>query len=149
MYKVEAETLEDYFNADKQRKSDLESLDKLIRHSAPNLKRWFYPGVQAGEAGMQFKMIGYGVTQYRGKAGKTGKWPIIGLALQKNYVSVYIAAEKDGAPITDHYRGQLGETRAGNNNFSFISFDQLNQEILVALLKDIDKSSEWSNQTGN
>ena len=75
-------------------------------------------------------------------AGKTGKWPIIGLALQKNYVSIYIAADKDGSPLVDQYRDQLGETRAGNNNFSFLSFDQLNQEILVALLKDIDKHSE-------
>ncbi len=139
MYKVDAETLADYFNVDKQRKSDLESLDQLIRRSAPSLKRWFYPGVQAGEAGMRFKMIGYGVTEYRGKAGKTGKWPIIGVALQKNYMSVYIAVDKNGSPIIDQYRGQLGETRAGNNNFSFVSFDQLNQETLVALLKDIDK----------
>ena len=28
-------------------------------------------------------------------------WPIVGLALQKNYISLYTSVVKDGAPITD------------------------------------------------
>jgi hypothetical protein len=139
MYKVEAKTIEEYFNAGEHRKSDLKALDALIRHTVPSLKRWFYPGVQAGEAGMRMKMIGYGVTQYRVKSGKSGKWPIIGLALQKNYLSIYIAVNKNGFPIVDEYKGRLGELRTGMNNFSFVNFDQLHQEAVIALLKDIDK----------
>jgi hypothetical protein len=138
MYKVEAKTIEEYFNAGEHRKSDLMAVDALIRRTVPNLKRWFYLGVQAGEAGMRMTMIGYGVTQYRVKSGKHGKWPIIGLALQKNYVSIYVAVNKNGLPIVDEYKGQLGELRTGMNNFSFVNFDQLHQETLIALLKDID-----------
>lgn len=137
MYKVEAETLTDYFEADALRKSDLKAMDALLRRVAPGLQRWFYPGVQTGEAGMQMKMIGYGTTVYQGKGGKVGKWPIVGLALQKNYISLYIAADKNGLPVLDSYCGQLGETRSGQNNFSFVRFAQLDSARLEALLQDI------------
>jgi hypothetical protein len=35
------------------------------------------------------------------------KWPIVGLAWQKNYISLYTSVVKDGAPITDRYKGSL------------------------------------------
>ena len=68
------------------------------------------------------------------------KWPIVGLALQKNYISLYTSVVKDGAPITDRYKGSLGELKIGRGNFSFVTFDQLDQDTVVALLKDIDKT---------
>ena len=138
MYKVQAKSLAEYFASDPERRSDLEALDAVVRRTAPRLTRWFYPGVKAGEAGMQFKMIGYGVTEYRAKAGT--KWPIIGVALQKNYISVYITARKsDTSFITQDYRGELGESRMGRSNFSFERFAQLNHEAVAALVKEIAK----------
>jgi len=126
------------FASDTERRSDLEALDKVIRRTAPRLTRWFYPGVKKGEAGMRFKMIGYGVTEYRAKAGT--KWPIIGVALQKNYISVYITARKsDASLITEDYRGKLGESRMGRSNFSFETFAQLHQEAVAALVREIAK----------
>lgn len=130
MYKVEANTLSEYFNAAKERKGQLMAMDALIRSTVPSLKRWFYSGVKAGEGGMNMKMIGYGTTLYH--PDKIGDWPVIGLALQKNYISVYIAGSKDGELVVDRYRGKLGETRVGRNNFSFVNFDQLNRESLIS-----------------
>ena len=133
MFKVPAESLEEYLAFDPARTGDLEQLDALIRTAAPSLKRYFHAGTPAGEIGMRFKMIGYGQTRYRVKSGETTVWPVIGAALQKNYISLYFAVDKDGAPIVDFYKGRLGELRTGQNNFSFVRFADLNAETLSSL----------------
>jgi hypothetical protein len=60
MIKVEVDSLDAYFNFDPERKKHLLGLDKVIRSSAPSLKRFFHAGTPTGEPGMRFKMIGYG-----------------------------------------------------------------------------------------
>ena len=136
MFKVPAESLEEYLAFDPARTGDLEQLDALIRKAAPSLKRYFHTGTPAGEIGMRFKMIGYGQTRYRVKTGESTVWPVIGAALQKNYISVYFAVDKDGAPIVDSYKGRLGELRTGQNNFSFVRFGDLNGDSLTSLLAE-------------
>jgi hypothetical protein len=136
MFRVTASSLESYFGFDPQRKPDLERLDGLIRDAAPNLKRYFHEGTPAGEAGMRMKMIGYGRFGYAVKFGKESPWPVIGVALQKNYISVYFAITKDGAPVIDSFRGKLGELRSGVNNFSFVRFADLNAAAVSALVAE-------------
>jgi hypothetical protein len=58
MFKVRANSLEEYFGADLARKSDLLALDVLSRKTAPGLERWFYPGAPDGGPGMQ-KNVGF------------------------------------------------------------------------------------------
>jgi hypothetical protein len=67
-------------------------------------------------------------------------WPIVGLALQKNYISLYTSVIKDGAPITERHKGALGELRSGRGNFSFVTFAQLSASGVIALLNDIDST---------
>jgi hypothetical protein len=136
MFKVPAESLEDYLAFDPARTGDLQQLDALIRKAAPSLERYFHAGTPAGEIGMRFKMIGYGQTRYRVKSGESTVWPVIGAALQKNYISVYFAVDKDGAPIVDSYKGSLGELRTGQNNFSFVRFGDLNGDALSSLVAE-------------
>ena len=140
MFKVQANSLEEYFDADPARKADLEAMDGLIRATVPDLERWFYPGAAADGPGMRMTLIGYGSFQYEVKSGQRVTWPIVGLALQKNYISLYTSVVKDGAPITDRHQGALGELRAGRGNFSFVTFAQLNRAGVKALLKDIDST---------
>lgn len=80
------------------------------------------------------KMIGYGRFRYSIKSGKFADWPVVGLALQKNYISVYLAITVDGAPIMDRYKGRLGEKRSGRNNFSFVEFGDLKIDAVADLL---------------
>jgi hypothetical protein len=87
MFKAPAESLEAYFNFDPARKRDLESLDALIRRNAVGLARYFHQGTPPGEPGMRFKMIGYGPFHYPTKSGASVLWPVIGVALQKNYIA--------------------------------------------------------------
>ncbi len=137
MFQVTADTLQAYLDFDPRRKADLQKLDALMRKAVPDLKRHFHRGTPAGEAGMRMKMIGYGKFRYAIKSGKTISWPVIGVALQKNYISVYVSVTKDGAPIVSAYAGRLGEKRSGRNNFSFESFDDLEAETVSSLFAEV------------
>jgi hypothetical protein len=136
MYRVMADSLESYLDFDPARKADLRRLNDLIRAAAPSLKRYFHKGTPAGEGGMRMRMIGYGKFRYAVKWGGTVEWPVLGVALQKNYISIYVAITKADAPIVAAYAGKLGEKRLGRNNFSFERFD-LNAAGVSSLVAEI------------
>lgn len=140
MFNVTAGDLHAYFGFDPERESDLKKLDGLIRSAAPSLKCYFHEGKRAGSAGMRMKMIGYGKFRYSIKSGKSTDWPVIGVALQKNYISVYFSVTIDGHPIVDCYKGKLGEKRSGKNNFSFARFDELKSGEVVKLVVETAKA---------
>ncbi|WP_332054951.1 hypothetical protein [Reyranella sp.] len=139
MFAVTADSLQAYLDFDPRRKADLEKLDALIRKAAPGLRRHFHVGTPAGQAGMRMKMIGYGKFSYAIKSGKTTSWPVIGVALQKNYISVYVSVTKDDTPIVPAYAGRLGEKRSGGNNFSFCQFDDLEAGAASTLFGEIER----------
>lgn len=134
MFEVQADSLESYFEFDPRRRSELEKVDSLIRRAAPGLGRYFHRGTPAGQAGMRLKMIGYGQFRYAVRSGKQVLWPVIGLTLQKNYISLYFAVTFQGRPVTALYTGRLGALRAGRNNFSFERFSDLDADALETLV---------------
>jgi hypothetical protein len=135
MFCVDVDSLEAYFAFDPKREGDLRRLDALISKAAPSLKRHFHKGTPAGEPGMRFKMIGYGKSFYRATTGENVEWPVVGVALQKNYISVYFAVTKLGAAVTDPCAGRLGELRVSRNNFSFERFDDLDSSPAAAFVQ--------------
>lgn len=136
MFRVSADSLEAYLAFDPERTAELEAVHALMRKAAPGLKRHFHAGTPAGEAGMRMKMIGYGRFEYAIKSGKTTSWPVIGVALQKNYVSVYVAVTRGGKPLVSCYAAELGALRNGNNNFSFEQFSDLKQPAVASLFAE-------------
>jgi hypothetical protein len=145
MFRVDADTLETYLDFDPIRKIELQRLDRLLRMSAPRLKRYFHKGTPAGEPGMRFKMIGYGKSHYLAKSGQQAEWPVVGVALQKSYISVYLSIPKDG--LVQSCAGRLGECRVGRNNFSFVRFDDLNLATVSALLAEADQIFNTDHQS--
>lgn len=142
MFKVDVDSLEAYFDFDLTRKSELEKLDAAIRKSAPRLTRYFHPGTPPGEPGMRFKMIGYGPFHYASTSGMAVEWPAIGVALQKNYISVYSPVTRKGSSVIDDYADDLGAKRVGRGNFSFASFDDLNRRTFAALIAETQRLFE-------
>lgn len=136
MFRVDVDSLEAYLAFDPARTGELEELHALIRKSAPGLTRHFHAGTPAGEAGMRMKMIGYGRFQYAVKSGKTTTWPVIGVALQKNYISVYLSITRGRKSLVSCYAGKLGELRSGGNNFSFEKFADLNASAVGSLFTE-------------
>ena len=139
MFRVDVNSLKEYFDFDPERKIELQKLDRLIRSSASGLKRYFHRGTPAGEPGMRFKMIGYGKLHYQAARSEIVEWPAVGVALQKNYVSVYLSVLKKGAPLLESYTGTLGELRSGSNNFSFKTYEDLDVQQLASLFAEAEE----------
>jgi len=87
VFNVPAATLKEYFAYDPLRKADLEKLDRFVRATAPALTRYFHAGTPA--------------------AGKDVEWPVIGVALQKNYISVYLAVRRKADPLVSCFSKSL------------------------------------------
>ncbi|WP_163511708.1 DUF1801 domain-containing protein [Fodinicola acaciae] len=136
MFKVDASTVNEYFSADPAREADLRAVDRLIRSAAPALKRQFFGGTPGGRPGMSMRLVGYGLFQYHVKASAQPiDWPVIGLALQKNHLSLYVAAVEDGAYVVERFAGRLGKVSLGRNNIRFRTYADLGHDGLTDLVR--------------
>ena len=139
MFRVDVDSLQAYLDFDPARRKDLLKLHALIAKAAPSLRRHFHAGTPEGHAGMRFKMIGYGRFHYTAGTGEQVAWPVIGVALQKNYISVYVTVTKGGKSIVGTYAGKLRAKRSGGNNFSFEAFDDLDATVLSSMVSEIGR----------
>ena len=64
-----------------ERREAIEALDKLISETVPEQKRWF-----------AYNMLGYGKFDYTNYKKEEIQWPLIAIASQKNYMSLYVCA---------------------------------------------------------
>lgn len=110
------------------RKSQILRLDKLIKDTLPNLKPTF-----------AYNMLGYGMFHYKTKSGSEGEWPIIALASQKNYISLYICATKDGKYLAEENKEKLGKVSVGKSCIRFKKIEDLNLDEIKRLLKEAEK----------
>jgi hypothetical protein len=140
LFKVVAGSVEEYFRFDPDRENELRAIDALIRAAEPSLARWFVTGTAAGEPGMTMTMIGYGQFEYTVKGSAAPiRWPVLGLALQKNYISLYNSATGDDGPFTGGYSGQLGRARVSSKGVvTFASRRDLNLEALAEMIAAIE-----------
>jgi hypothetical protein len=136
MFKVSAASVEEYFRFDPARENALRELDAVIRAAAPALSRWFVPGTPPGEPGMTMTMIGYGQYTYTVKSSPAlVTWPILGIALQKNYLSFYNNAYGDGPPFACAYGGKLGRARVSAKGVvTFASIDDISLQALAEMV---------------
>ncbi len=131
--KIEAKTVEEYLSKVGERESQLRELDKLIQKNAPHLKQ---PVLTEG---MASTMIGYGMMPYQSKSMKTpGEWPLVILAAQKNYISLYLCAVENNEYIAEKYKKDLGKVSVGKSCIRFKKLEDLNLKIIKKLLKDLD-----------
>ena len=140
MFKVVAGSVEEYFRFDPAREAELRALDALIKAAAPSLARWFVPGTPSGEPGMTMTMIGYGRFEYTVKSSTVPvSWPVLGLALQKNYISLYSSVSGDDRPFTVGYSGRLGRARVSAKGVvTFASRGDLDLAALAGMVAAIE-----------
>jgi hypothetical protein len=142
MFRVVASTIEEYFAYDPAREQELRQVDQLIRRAAPGLSRHFVGGTAPGRPGMAMIMIGYGSFEYTVKASTDPTaWPIVGLALQKNHLSLYVAPRQDGSSFVSPSAGELGKARVGDNHLSFSRLTDLAVDRLESLLAAVDAAA--------
>jgi hypothetical protein len=115
------------------RREDMKTLDRLISGVMQGHSRVMWEGVFWG--GSEQTIIGYGDYVSKRARGQTVEWFMVGLALQKRYISLYVNAVEDGQYATEKYRSQLGKVKIGKSSISFERLADLNQEGLTQLLK--------------
>lgn len=97
------------------RKAILEQIDQLVRDAVPKLKPAF-----------SYNMPGYGMFKYKNYKGEVIDWPVIAMASQKNYVSVYVCATIDGEYIAEQHKERLGKVNVGKSCIRFKKLEDVN-----------------------
>jgi hypothetical protein len=126
--KVHASSIEELLKTSGPHAEGLRQFDALVASTAPTLPRRLF-------SGPSITMIGFGDLVWQNMSS-SGEWPVIAIAPQKHHISVYVAAERDGTPVVQHYGNRLGRVTLGKNCLRFKRFDDLNVPVVQALIRD-------------
>ena len=115
---------------DEPRKTEIAALDALIRKVAPKLKPFIHSG-----------MLAYGPMHYKYASGREGDWFHIGLASNKNYISLYVCACDEQGYLAERYKEALPKARIGKSCVRFKRLGDLDQGALKKLIREGSRSA--------
>lgn len=123
---TDAETVDEYVSAIAEpRKSDIEALHGFIRGYMPEEKPQ-----------LVYSMIGYGMFPYKSKSGREGEWPLIALASQKNYISVYVCAvDTNQKYVAENYKDKLPKADIGKSCIRFKRLSDIDTSVLGEIIE--------------
>lgn len=122
---VKAKNVKEYLdNVPAERKDIINFLHQFIQKTAPSLKPHF-----------AYNMLGYGSFKYKNYKKQEMDWPIVALANQKNYVSVYVCAVDNGEYIAEKNKDKLGKVSVGKSCIRFKKLDDVNLDELKKVIK--------------
>lgn len=113
-------------------RDDLVLLDLKIVERMPQASRVLFEGKFWG--GSDQKIIGYGEFRYTNSSGKEVEWFMVGLALQKNHISMYVNAIDDDGYVLAKYKDQLGKVKTGSASIAFKKVDDVDLDMLMELV---------------
>lgn len=126
---TKATTVKEYLAAvPDERKEIFFSIHDFILETVPKLKTRF-----------AYNMIGYGSFRYKNYKKEIIDWPIIALANQKNYISLYVCAVEGGEYIAEKYKTTLGKVSVGKSCIRFKKLEDINLPALKKILKLAEK----------
>jgi hypothetical protein len=121
-----AATPEEYLAlVDPARREDVAALDALIRKNAPKLEPFIHSG-----------FLGYGRTHYKYESGREGDWFQIGLASNKNSISLYLCATDANGYIAERYRQALPKANIGRSCVRFKRLSDLDVKVLARMIRE-------------
>lgn len=124
-----ATSIEEYFEfMPEERRKPMVFLDEMIKEVSPSLK-----------PGFAYNMLGYGSFKYTNYKKETIDWPVVALASQKNYISIYVCAIQDGEYVAEKYKDGLGKVSVGKSCIRFKKLEDLNIENLKKVVKLAEK----------
>jgi uncharacterized protein YdhG (YjbR/CyaY superfamily) len=127
---VKAKTVAQYLAAvPADRKEMIEFLHAFIQKTAPKLKPHF-----------AYNMLGYGAFPYQNYKKELIEWPVISLANQKNYVSVYVCSIHDGKYLAEMYAKELGKVSVGKSCIRFKRLEDIHLPTLKKVIQLAAKS---------
>jgi hypothetical protein len=113
-------------------RAPMQRLDRILSRIFKGKGRRLWEGVFWG--GTPQAIIGYGdFTQARPR-GTTVEWFMVGLALQKNYISLYVNAVEGGQYLSHKYKSRLGKVKVGSASISFRKLEDVDLDALTELV---------------
>lgn len=130
MFKTtDAKSVEELINKlEEPRKGEMLVLHNFIKKTVPSLPIGLYGAI-----------IGYGNYHYKSQSGREGDWMIIGLASQKNYISLYICSLEDGEYIAEKYKSELPKASIGKSCIRFKHIEDVDLEVIKKLILKAEK----------
>ena len=123
--KTKAKSVKEYLaNVPDDRKAAVLFLHAFIQKAAPKLKSYF-----------AYNMLGYGSFLYKNYRNEMITWPIIAMASQKNYISVYVCALTDGKYIAEKYQKELGKVSVGRSCIRFRKLADVKLPVLKKVIR--------------
>ena len=127
---VKAKTVKEYFDMlPKERVAPMKFLHAFIQKTSPKLKSNF-----------MYNMPGYGSFKYKSYKKEMLDWPVISLASQKNYISLYVCAVDHGEYIAEKHKKELEKVSVGRSCIRFKKVEDLNLKTLEKVIKLAAKS---------
>jgi Domain of unknown function (DU1801) len=125
-----AKSVEEYLSmVPEDCKKDIDFLHDFIQKAVPKLKPYFASN-----------MIGYGSFYYLDSKKQKRDWPIIALANQKNYISIYVCAVVADKAAIEKYKKELGKHTKEISCIRFKKIEEINLETLKIVLKLAEKN---------
>lgn len=122
---VQAKSVEEYIDMlAPERREIITTLHDLIIKTDKTLKPHF-----------AYNMLGYGSFKYKDYKKRIIDWPIVALASQKNYISLYVCALENGEYIAEKYKDKLGKVNVGRSCIRFKKIEDLNLEWIEKVIK--------------
>jgi len=127
--KNDANTVEEYLAlVPDNRKKEIDFLHNFIQKAVPNLTSYYASN-----------MIGYGSFNYLDSKKQKKDWPIISLANQKNYISIYVCTIIEDEELIEKIKTDFGKLSKGGSCIRFKSVEEINLETLAIVLKLAEK----------
>ena len=111
------------------RKKEIDFLHNFIQKAVPKLKPHYASN-----------MIGYGSFYYLDSKKQKKDWPIIALANQKNYITIYVCTIVEDKAAAEKYKKELGKLTKGITCIRFKTIGEINLETLKIVLKLAEKN---------
>ena len=96
--------------------------------------------------GTDQQIIGYRPILQSRSDGSQVEWFAVGLAMQKQYLSLYVSAVEDGQYLSKQRGSGLGKVKVGSSSVSFNSLDDIDMDALRAFLT---RARDLSPPSGN
>lgn len=113
-------------------REDLTGLDAAIAPVFEGHERVLWEGVFWG--GSQQQIIGYGDLRQKNSRGAEVEWFVVGLAAQRNYLSLYASVADDGRYLVPQYCDRLGRVKCSNANVTFKRLADLHLPVVVEMV---------------
>lgn len=110
-------------NLPAERKEAISFLHGFIQQVVPSLTPHF-----------AYNMLGYGSFPYLNYKKEPIAWPIVALANQKNYISLYVCSVIEGEYLAQKHANELGKVSVGKSCIRFKQIEDLNLDTLKNIL---------------